>query len=79
MNEETITFKAKIYHDSGIGIGLYLKQSPDGSGWSHMHWFPLKHTQLKKDNDMSLVVEATAPKWLLEKMNVLNIITPCNQ
>lgn len=73
--KEMITFEASHYADAEKSIAaLYIKGNKEGTAWNSKAWFPRSictFSELRPYGRFNI----TAPKWFLEKLEILNKLT----
>jgi len=72
---EMITFEASFRAESEKSISaLYWKGNPEGTSWACAKWFPKKICTFSEIRPYGRF-EITAPKWFLEKLNIIDKLT----
>ncbi|QHB38467.1 hypothetical protein lotta81_gp009 [Flavobacterium phage vB_FspM_lotta8-1] len=72
--KENITFEASHWADAEKSVKALVQKHIGGKGFSRAFWFPRSvctFSEIKSYGRFNI----TAPRWLLEKYNILDIIT----
>lgn len=74
-SKKMITFEASFYAESEKSIAaLYQKGNPEGTAWMSKEWFPKKICTFSPVRPYGRF-EISAPKWYLEKLKIIDLIT----
>lgn len=74
--DDIIVFYAMHHADSpATNSFCCLVDKGISGGYSNKQWFGNKYCSYKKLESLGTVIEVSAPRWLLDKKEIINLIT----
>lgn len=75
-SNDVVVFYAMHHADSPATDSFCcLVDKGDSGGYSNKQWFGNKYCSYKKSESFGNVIEVSAPRWVLEKKGIVDLIT----
>lgn len=71
---DAISFEARFYSESTNSVAVLIVKGKEAGSWNTKQWFPKSNCIFANGPEKGVLI-VTAPKWLIEKLNIKSLLT----